>query len=170
MTTHNAHSRAEASISVLAEAYPAAFQIFEQRRKPLKLGIHHDVALAGIMSARQLKNALRFYVGNAFYLRSLRKDAPRVDLEGKAVGSVTAEEEAAAQVRLARLHKPKPVKIAPQPKAAPQPPKAAVKVAPKPVVKPRPTLPKPQVAVNTAQLAKGLAALKAAAKQRKARA
>jgi ProP effector len=97
----------QAAIALLAEAFPQCFAAHAARRQPLKLGIHADIALAGVMTAREMKVALRYYTGNAAYLRSIRQGAPRVDLEGKPAGTVTAEDEQAAKAKLAARHKPK---------------------------------------------------------------
>jgi ProP effector len=91
-----------AAIALLAETFPKCFAVFEQRRQPLKIGIHADIAAAldGAITLEELSNALRFYTGNVGYLRSLRAGAPRIDLDGQPAGVVTAEETAFAKTRL----------------------------------------------------------------------
>jgi ProQ/FINO family len=61
------HDTIAATIELLAETYPRCFFIFEQRRRPLKVGIHHDIlaALDGAITPRELGIALRFYTGKA---------------------------------------------------------------------------------------------------------
>jgi ProP effector len=99
-------------IATLAEWFPAAFFVFEQRRRPLKLGIDHDVAVAtaGAITVAEIKGALRYYTGNAGYLRACRAGAARVDLNGNAAGAVTADEAAHARERLARRSQRAPSK------------------------------------------------------------
>jgi sRNA-binding protein len=94
---------AVAAITLLAETWPACFSVYEGRRRPLKLGIHHGIlaVLDGAITPRELKNALRHYVGNRCYLRRLITGAPRIDLDGNPAGVVTAEEAAAAAAKLA---------------------------------------------------------------------
>jgi ProP effector len=96
-------SAAEAVIELLAERFPKCFVVYERRRKPLKIGIHHDImaALDGAITPVELGIALRFYVGNSAYLRGLLKGAWRVDLDGEPVGSITAEQEARAKATIA---------------------------------------------------------------------
>jgi len=79
-----------AVIALLAEWFPKAFFVYEQRRKPLKLRIDMDlqVALASTITPAELHRALRVYCGNEGYLRGLLKGAWRVDLAGNPVGAV----------------------------------------------------------------------------------
>ena len=90
-------------IEQLAERFPQAFVVFEQRRKPLKIGIYDDIAAAinGAIAPRELDYALHFYCHNEGYLRSMRAGAARVDLMGHPGDEVTAEQ-AAAQPRNSR--------------------------------------------------------------------
>ena len=87
---------------MLAEWYPLAFAVYEQRRKPLKLGIDHDLAIAtaGAITLKELKIALGFYVGNVGYLKACVEGAARIDLQGAAVGTVTPDEAEHARQRL----------------------------------------------------------------------
>jgi sRNA-binding protein len=57
--------------------------------------------LDGAITPIELGIALRFYVGNAAYLRGLLKGAWRIDLAGNPVGSVTADQEADAKAKIA---------------------------------------------------------------------
>jgi len=95
---------ANSIIGILAEWYAAAFFVYERRRKPLKLGIDHDinVACAGAITVAELKAALRLYCGNVGYLRACTKPgAPRYDLSGNVAGKVSDDEAAHACQRLA---------------------------------------------------------------------
>jgi|SRR5262245_22963302 hypothetical protein len=40
------HARSGAVIALLAERWPQCFAVFEQRRKPIKVGIHRDITAA----------------------------------------------------------------------------------------------------------------------------
>jgi integrase len=62
-----------AAIALLAETFPKCFAVWEQRRQPLKVGVHKDVLarLDGAMTPVELANALRAYVANPVYRRQL---------------------------------------------------------------------------------------------------
>jgi sRNA-binding protein len=95
---------AKPTIVLLCEKFPAAFFMFEQRRKPLALGIHKEVALAmPALTAEQIKAAMRFYVSNEFYCRACREGAPRINLLGHEAGVVTAAEADNAVARIAGI-------------------------------------------------------------------
>jgi sRNA-binding protein len=121
-------ARAFAVIEMLARHWPQCFVIYEQRRRPLKIGIHTDIiaALDGVVSKSELRLGLSFYTFNAAYLDALREGAERVDLAGDASGVVTAEEaqralqaldRLAAYRKLRRQQRAKPAK-APKPAGA----------------------------------------------------
>jgi ProP effector len=82
---------AAAVIALLAERYPQTFALYEQRRRPLKLKIHLDLAAAldGAFTWRELRNALHAYANSAGYLQNLRAGVPRVGLDGMPAGIVT---------------------------------------------------------------------------------
>jgi ProP effector len=94
---------ADAAIALLAETWPSCFSVYERRRRPLQLGIHHHIlaALDGAVILRELRRALGYYTGNTWYLRATVAGAARIGLDGNAAGAVTAEEAAAAAARLA---------------------------------------------------------------------
>jgi ProP effector len=98
--TQDEISNATALIGQMAERWPKCFAIFERRRKPLKLGIHNDIDVA--VTPEELGLALRLYVSNPRYLRSMRAGADRIDLDGNPAGTVTESEAAAAAHQLAR--------------------------------------------------------------------
>jgi ProP effector len=89
-------------IAVLAERFPAAFFVFEQRRRPLKLGIYDDLIerLGGELSDLDLSAALRCYCGNSTYLNHCREGVGRLDLDGNVCGTVSAEHAENARKRL----------------------------------------------------------------------
>ena len=122
----------DATIMLLTEKWPSAFFMFEQRRRPLKVGIHIDVlaALDGLVTEKELARAMRFYVGNPFYLQRMTAGADRIDLNGVAVGVVT-EEQAAVAARILASRKSKCLassKASRSPSLAPKP--VVVSVAP----------------------------------------
>jgi len=94
-----------AAIGLLVELYPKAFAIYQERRRPLKLGVHLDLqaALDGVITVPELHRALGFYCSNPSYLGRLREGTPRLDLDGMPAGTVTIDEEALARARLARI-------------------------------------------------------------------
>ena len=86
----------------LRRAFPQAIMRLDlQKRRPLKIGIVQDVrALLPEIPAEVIGNAMRIYCSDRRYLACLTAGAPRVDLTGANVGTVTAEEAASAKLRL----------------------------------------------------------------------
>ena len=118
------HGRTVAAVlALLAEKWPACFQIFEQRRRPLKIGIHLDIAaaLGGAVTSAKLKSALRYYVSNLGYLLACREGAERVDLNGNAAGTVTAAEAEHAARIVARRRQNKTAKRMQRSRSPPHP-------------------------------------------------
>lgn len=76
-------------LPALIAAYPACFD-WEQPR-PLKIGIHQDLAAAGFEKAA-IKRALGRYCNRPLYRRALQAGAVRLDLQGQASGVVAADE------------------------------------------------------------------------------
>jgi ProP effector len=105
MAPNERSARAFAVIELLAERWPAAFAVFEQRRQPLKIGIHIDIlaALDGAVTKTELKLGLGYYTNNVGYLHALHEGAARIDLAGDAVGVVSAEAAQQAVQALDRL-------------------------------------------------------------------
>jgi ProP effector len=87
-------AQATTIMRVLAERWPACFALYEQRRQPPKIGIHRDIlaAAAGAITVDEVRIALRRYRGSGGYLLALREGAARIDLDGNAVGVVTADQ------------------------------------------------------------------------------
>jgi ProP effector len=98
-----------ATIALLAETFPKTFFVFQERRRPLKIGIHRDIQakLDGAITLPELHQALGFYCNNPVYVSHLRKGTERLDLEGKPAGAVTADEEARAKATLAGIKRKK---------------------------------------------------------------
>jgi ProP effector len=91
------------TIAALSEFFPQCFHLFEQRRRPLKVGIWNDikVVLGGAITDSELTYALRSYTSNRCYLQScLTAGTPRIDLNGEVAGQVTESEAAHAAERL----------------------------------------------------------------------
>jgi ProP effector len=114
----------QAAVALLAEAFPQCFAVYEKRRRPLKIGVHHDilVKLDGAITADELTHALRFYTRNDGYLRACRQGVARIGLDGEPAGAVSPEHAARAATQLATrrlrqkakpLAKPEPVKPEP---------------------------------------------------------
>ena len=94
-----------AAIALLAETFPKCFAVYQERRRPLKLGIHLDIqaALDGVITSAELSNALGAYCANQAYRGRTLQGAWRLDLNGEPAGVVTADEEAHAKTALARI-------------------------------------------------------------------
>jgi ProP effector len=118
------HNQAVAAvIALLAETFPKCFSVHEGRRRPLKLKIHLDIqaALDGAVTPAELHKALGMYCSNRAYLEHTLAGAWRLDLDGKPVGVVTADEEAHAKATLAGIRAKKEARTATA-KTAPSPP------------------------------------------------
>ena len=143
-------------IAVIAEWWPRAFSVFEQRRRPLKLRVHDDVLRVskGAITPPELANALRRYCANPGYLRACTEvGAARIDLDGEVVGYVTADEAKHAAERLEQY-----ARRTPKPRIA----RKAV-ARDKPRDKPR----APVRRISLVDLEAGLAGLKATARARR---
>jgi len=90
-------------IARLAALYPAAFFLVGADRKPLKLGVHRDLAAARALSCRERNLALALYTGSLGYLGNMREGVPRIGLDGEPAGAVTAEEELEAVARVLKI-------------------------------------------------------------------
>jgi sRNA-binding protein len=78
-------------IARLAELFPNCFR---QPRQPLKIGIHNDIiARHPELRPNLIASALKTYTRSQGYLETLKAGAPRIDLEGNQVGTVTASDE-----------------------------------------------------------------------------
>ncbi|BCB08518.1 hypothetical protein HHSLTHF2_24080 [Vreelandella venusta] len=69
--------------------YPHAF--FTGHTKPLKVGIHQDLAQREPWSGRLIRRALANYVNLPRYVKSMREGAERIDLDGNPAGKVDKE-------------------------------------------------------------------------------
>ncbi len=92
------------AIATLCQKFPACFAMYEQRRKPLALGIHKEIAAAmPTLTAEQIHAAMRSYVGNIAYCRACREGAVRINLLGHEAGAVTAAEADNSAARIAGI-------------------------------------------------------------------
>ncbi|UYF98701.1 ProQ/FINO family protein [Halomonas sp. GD1P12] len=90
------------------ERYPNAF--FTGHTKPLKVGIHHDLAERERWSGKLIRRALANYVNLPRYVKSMREGAERVDLDGRPAGLVDKEASQHASERRREPVSEKPLK------------------------------------------------------------
>jgi len=89
------------TLAALNEWFPRAFAL---DRPPLKIGVYHDLAeRAPAITAKEVKEALRFHCGSPTYLYGLTVGAIRLDLDGSPAGTVTADEAANAKAMIAGI-------------------------------------------------------------------
>lgn len=101
----NRTSKAEATISELAAAFPQAFALDPAHARPLKLGVREDLRAQSAISHARIRTALGHYCNSEGYLQASTEGAVRIDLAGAAAGEVTAKEAASALRRLAKVAK-----------------------------------------------------------------
>ena len=89
-------------MQLLADAYPEIFTL--ENAKPLKIGIHEDLAADGKLSKTKIRKALATYVRQIAYYECLNAGAARVNLLGEASGEVTADDAKHAQERLEQIN------------------------------------------------------------------
>jgi len=99
MTSNAYYTNALAVIQLLAERFPATFSVLSRRCRPLKVGVHLDLAavLEGALSEIEIARGLNIYCSSWHYHKSCTEGATRIDLNGQPCGSVTAAEAAAAK-------------------------------------------------------------------------
>jgi sRNA-binding protein len=93
------NDEAQAVITHLAELFPKAIFVYEARRKPLAIGIRHQISerVGDAIAPDELGAALRSYTRNVGYLKAMaRPGAQRIDIEGNPVDAVTPEQAASA--------------------------------------------------------------------------
>ncbi|MBP5980618.1 MAG: ABC transporter substrate-binding protein [Halomonas sp.] len=71
------------------QRYPQAF--FKGHTKPLKIGIHQDLATREPWSGKLIRRTLANYVNLPRYLKSVREGVDRIDLDGQPAGKVDKE-------------------------------------------------------------------------------
>lgn len=81
--------------------YPKTF--FERHTRPLAIGIHEALSAREPYSEKLIRRALAGYVNLPRYLKSVRVNAARIDLEGQEAGRVEEEDAQHAREQLKRL-------------------------------------------------------------------
>lgn len=111
----------------LCELYPEAFN--PRHPKPLKIGIHEDLAQDGKLSKTRIRRALNVYVRLRSYYACMTEGRDRVNIDGSANGSVTPEEAGHAKEKLDAIDKRRAErnKSKPAPKRKPKPNNKQVK-------------------------------------------
>lgn len=94
---------AKAAVALLTDAHPDTFDM--DNPKPLKVGIHHDLAAGGTLSKTQIRKALSAYTRHYNYLACLATGGVRFDLAGPTETSVKPEEMAHAQAKVDEVDK-----------------------------------------------------------------
>jgi ProP effector len=98
------------AIGRLQHSFPKAFPKRPAPRVPLKLGIVEDLNAQAVrlrLTEADIKAAVSTWCGVARYWAALKKDAPRIDLNGEPNGAVTAAEAAHASFLARRQRKQK---------------------------------------------------------------
>jgi sRNA-binding protein len=104
MTSRKRKAAVLATVTLLAERFPAAFFTFEGQRRPLKIGIAVDICEAvPEINKEHLQWALARYCMSPGYLRSLTSGMVRIGLAGDPAGTVTEEAAAKAVAMLAQV-------------------------------------------------------------------
>ncbi|RKR04195.1 ProP effector [Kushneria sinocarnis] len=83
------------------QRYPNAF--FRGHTRPLKIGIHHDLAEREPWPEKLIRRALAGYVNLPRYLKSVRHGNVRVDLDGGEAGEVSEQDAHHAAEQLTSL-------------------------------------------------------------------
>lgn len=90
-------TKAEATRRILVERFPACFMPKRDEKKPLAIGIIHQVfAAAPDLSRRSIRLAVHDYTNGLKYWRNCVEGAIRVNLDGSPSGTVTADQAAFA--------------------------------------------------------------------------
>jgi len=88
--------QSRAIIERLCALYPACFFLEEFKRRPIKIGISHEVRLDDVPRSA-LSRAMHAYVRSTGYLQAMVAGAARTDLDGRAVEAVSVSDAAFAQ-------------------------------------------------------------------------
>lgn len=78
--------------------WPKAFNVSQPR--PLKIGIHREMADANLLPAHIIPVALRFFTSMERYLEEIKSGATRINLQGKPAGRVKLREAVDAEIKL----------------------------------------------------------------------
>ncbi|WP_346799034.1 ProQ/FINO family protein [Halomonas sp. Bachu 37] len=108
-----------ALLSQWYERYPQAF--FKGHTRPLKVGIHEDLALHEPWSKKLIRRTLANYVNLPRYLKAVKEGAERIDLEGRPAGKVDKEAARHAAEKREQTQRRDGKTAAAKPKGAEQP-------------------------------------------------
>lgn len=123
------------------QRYPGAF--FKGHTRPLKVGIHEELAEREPWPEKLVRRALACYVNLPRYLKAVREGAERIGLEGQPAGNVDPQAAEHARKKLDRLQAERRGKAQPgQPSRAKAGPRR-IKPEAKPAVQPEPDHPEP---------------------------
>jgi sRNA-binding protein len=165
-------SKSETHIAALAALFPAVFSAEPwQIHRPLKVGIGVDLVARGVLGAREVNAALKRYIDRLMYQKCLAAGGARIDLEGNVAGEVSSEQRCRAERLIARIKAPQPTETVAD-KAGEESERAVKRAAMPPSVlngKVAVLLPATQMMPGTASGRLGLADLKRAALERRAR-
>jgi ProP effector len=123
-----------AAMDQLMKTYPEIFNLKNPR--PIKIGIHDEVATDEDLSKTKARRALATYVRQTAYLKAIVADAKRINIKGEEDGVVTEDEVKHAQEILEQRFKNRKPRTA-QNKKAPSKKAAAPRVE-KPKKAPKP--------------------------------
>jgi sRNA-binding protein len=92
------------TIAILAELFPTCFTMGKwEAHRPLKVGIHADLLATGLLTPREVRNALVVYTGRRMYQAALAAGGARVGLNGDVAGEVTPDQAERALAAVARI-------------------------------------------------------------------
>ena len=88
-------------IAELAKLYPQTFFIDTKQRKPLMIGIFHQlIAVMPEMTKKRLRAALKFYCNHFDYLTALSRETHRIDLSGEPIEEISPKDKKSIKRRL----------------------------------------------------------------------
>ncbi len=164
-------TKSDAHIATLAALFPAVFSAEPwQAHRPLKVGIGDELVARGVLGGREVNAALKQYVDRLMYQKCLAAGDARIDLDGNVAGEVSSEQRCRAERMVARIKARQSagaaaVKAEAESKeAARQAPAIPSMLDRRPVV-----MPPPRGTPSTSSHRLGLADLKRAAQERRAR-
>jgi sRNA-binding protein len=165
-------TKSDAHIAALAALFPAAFSAEPwQAHRPLKVGIGNDLVARGVFGAREVNAALKRYVDRLTYQECLAAGGARIDLDGNVAGEVSSEQRCRAERMVARI-KARQLAEAAAVKGETTSKEAVRQTNPIPAMLDRRVVVMPPLAKTTPSTASGrlgLADLKRAAQERRAR-
>lgn len=91
------------ALDELCEHFPEVFN--PRQPRPLKIGIHEDIAATGKLSKTRIRRALNVYVRLRSYYRCMAEGAERIGIDGQAAGLVSADEALHAKEKLDAIDK-----------------------------------------------------------------